>query len=25
LLRIEEILDQSAAYPGLEAFYNLGE
>ncbi len=24
LLRIEEILDQSAAYPGLEAFYNLG-
>ncbi len=24
LLRIEEILDQSANYPGLEAFYNLG-
>lgn len=24
LLRIEEILDQSASYPGLEAFYNLG-
>lgn len=24
LLRIEEILDQSAVYPGLEAFYNLG-
>lgn len=24
LLRIEEILDQSAAYPGIDAFYNLG-
>ncbi len=24
LLRIEEILDQSASYPGIETFYNLG-